>query len=210
VRRGIRDVSNAAWAVLIALVALVGSLVSVLFTLDPALKPDPLDRVEAEISVFAVAPNVTLGAWAPMAYPNSWRTVYKQTFDTPTPRSDQLGVLGDVIYVRTRVDGYKHRSVKLQWMVYNSAYNSRDEPNGGLIDLYKQAIPAPRVLPLPINAPSRSSIQLLFIPAVGQLVDTPKTFVRIELVDPRDGQTLAITDTRTLTKGVPAARSNPS
>jgi hypothetical protein len=95
-------------------------------------------------------------------------------------------------------------------MVYNSAYNSRDEPNGGLIDLYKQAIPAPRVLPLPINAPSRSSIQLLFIPAVGQLVDTPKTFVRIELVDPRDGQTLAITDTRTLTKGVPAARSNPS
>lgn len=71
-------------------------------------------------------------------------------------------------------------------------------------------VPAPVVLPPPIDSPSRSSIQLLFIRAIGQLVDTPRTFVRIELVDRHDGQMLAVTDTPTLTRGVPPQRSNPS
>jgi len=194
---------------LTAVIALVGSLLSVIFTLDPGLKPDPLDRVGAAITIFAVSPNVTLGDWAPEAYPNAWRTVYQRTFGTTTPTADQLGVLGDVIYVRTQVDGYKHRAVKLAWTVYNGSYGSRDLLDGGRIDLYK-SIPAPQVLPLPIDAPSRSSVQLLFIPAIGQLVDTPKTFVRVELVDPKDGQTLAVTDTQILNKGVPGTRSNPS
>jgi hypothetical protein len=207
---GFRRRSKTAWAMITAVVAVGVSLVSVVFTLVPSLKPDPLDRISAAISVFAVDPNVTLGEWAPLAYPKSFRTVYQRTFGTTAPSPDQLAVLGDVIYVQTQVDGYKHRSVKLEWQVYDSAYDPSTMPEGGLINLFDGTIPAPKVLPLPIDAPSRSSIQLLFIPALGQIGGAPKTFVRISLVDPNDGQTLAITDTPTLTNGVPPQRSNPS
>ncbi len=204
-RRGIRRVSKTAWAILTGALALIGTVAGLIFTLDPSLKPDPLDRIGAEISVVAVDANVTIGAWAPQAYPKTYKKVYQQTFDTTNPTPDKLGVLGDMIYVNTQVDGYKHRAVTLSWAVYSAAPDGGSLPNGGRIDIFKE-IPAPKILPLPIDSPSRSSIQLLFVPAIGQLPDAPKTFVRIELSDPADGQVLAVTDTPTLTRGVSPRR----
>lgn len=199
---GVRRLSNVAWAMLTAVVALVGSLVTVLFTLVPSLKPDPREQIGAAISVFAVDANVTLADWAHRAYPD-WRAEYKLIFNTPTPAPDLLAVLGDVVYVRTQVDGYKHRSVTLQWSVYDAAHHT---PDGGRID-YGKLVSAPPIPPLKIDSPNRSSVQLLFVPLVGELVDTPRTFVRVELDDPQG--VLAITDTATLVHGVAAQRSSP-
>lgn len=197
----VRRLSATAWAIIAATVALLGSAVTLIFTLVPSLAPDPREQVGAALTVVAVDPGVTLGDWAHRAFPDSWRDEFKRIFGTASPGADQLEVLGDVIYVRTQVDGYKHRSVVMHTSVYDREH---DSPDAGRIDLEKIA-KAPRIPALKIDAPDRSSVQLLFIPAVGQVADVPCTFVRIELDDPHGA--LAISDTANLLHGALAPGS---
>ena len=66
---------------------------------------------------------------------------------------------------------------------------------------YATIADTPEIPPLEIDAPSRTSVQLLFVPSLQDLQDVPDTFVRIELLDDRG--MLAVADTPTLHHGVP-------
>jgi hypothetical protein len=194
-KTGLRGLSSTAWAMLTAAIALAGSLISLAFTLWPALKPDPLDQVGAALSVVAVEPNVKIDDWAKHAFPTSWQDELKDIFGKPRPTPGELDNRGAVIYVRTQVDGYKHRSVRLRWTVHKVSTGSRVR--------YEELIgDAPRVPDLEMDAPDRSSVQLLFIPSLKDIED-PQVFVRIELVDVEGSGTLAVTDTGPLVQAIP-------
>jgi hypothetical protein len=193
-----RQIPTAAWAALVAVVALAGSVAGVVFTLLPDLKPDPREQISAAVSVFAVEPNVTISSWAHRAYPDSWSAEFQRIFQTKHPRADLLTNRGDVVYVRTNVDGYKHRSVSLKWSVYD-ADGCRRRSGTCRLD-YDRVAAAPHIPDLQIDAPSRSSVQLLFIPSIQDLQDPARTFIRIELDDAHG--TLAVTDTPILRYGV--------
>lgn len=200
-KTGVRGMSTTAWAVLTAVVALAGSLVSLAFTLVPALKPDPLDQVGAALSVFAVEPNERIDTWAKHVYGDAWRKQLAELLDVSRLEPDQLRGRGIVIYVQTQVDGYKHRSVDLTWSVHKASTGSTLD----YTQLTGDAISRPH---LNIDAPNRRSVQLLFIPSL-QKQPLP-VFVRVELVDGHE--TLAVTDTPVLVNGLaqkgPAARAS--
>jgi hypothetical protein len=196
-----RRLSSTAWAVLTALLALAGSVVSLAFTLWPSLKPDPLDQEGAALSVVAIEPNVRIEDWAKHAYPKSWERHLQDIFGVKRPSPGNLGNRGAVIYVRTQVDGYKHRSVSLLWSVHKVQTGSR-------LPYEKLIVDAPEVPRLNVDAPDRSSIQLLFIPSLNQLDPKPAVFVRVELVD--GSGTLAIADTPPLRHAIPHPALTPS
>ena len=117
--RGFRRFSASAFALVVAVVALVGSTSSLLFTFLPELKPDPRDSVLAQLTVFAIDPNVTLAAYLNQAYGGD-RSAPRRL----RPTQQQLSTRGDVVYVRTLVDGFKHRHVTLRASVYNARTQS--------------------------------------------------------------------------------------
>jgi hypothetical protein len=172
--------SKTAWAMVVALVALAGSSSSLLFTFLPQLKPDPRDSVAAQLSVFAMDPDVTLGDYLQRAY----GSVAAAPKSLRVPR-EELAFPGDVVYVRTRVDGFKHRRVRLLAEIYDERRQRR-----------VQNIPSP-VSPLTalsarsveLDTPSTSTVQLFWIL---DLAGEPATFVRIEMFD--GTRMLAVTD----------------
>lgn len=189
-----RRLSSTAWAILTAAIALAGSVVSLAFTLWPALKPDPLDQVGAALSVVAIEPNVRIEDWAEHAYPKSSQKVLQGIFGVERPSPGNLDNRGAVIYVRTQVDGYKHRSVSLLWRLHKVKTGSR-------LPYERLIVNAPRIPQLNVDAPDRSSVQMLFIPSLDRVPPELAVFVRVELVD--GSGTLAITDTPSLRSAVP-------
>jgi hypothetical protein len=101
---GFRRFGASAFALVVAVVALAGSASSLLFILLPELKPDPRDSVLAQLTVFAIDPNVTLAQYLNQAYGGD-RSAPRRL----RPTQQQLSTRGDVVYVRTLVDGFKHR-----------------------------------------------------------------------------------------------------
>jgi hypothetical protein len=166
---GVRRFGKSAWALLIAFIALAGSASSLVFTFLPQLKPDPRDAVLAQLNVFAVDPNVTLGEYLQQAYGG----------DEAAPKqlrvnSQELGLTGDVVYVRTLVDGFKHRRVHLIATIYRSATQQRfalpPSPSPAIQDARS----------VTLDTPSTSTVQLFFIL---NLYGEPPTFVRVEMYD---------------------------
>jgi hypothetical protein len=167
---------KAAWALLVALVALAGSATSLVFTLLPQLKPDPRDSVLAQLSVYAVEPNVSLGNYVTEAY-GSIAAAPKALHVPPSER----GLAGDVVYVRTRVDGFKHRHVRLVANLYDAKTQVQVNRNALLGPASARTIG--------LDTPSTSTVQLLWIYS---LQGEPPAFVRVEMFDAT--RMLAVTD----------------
>lgn len=180
-KRRVGRFGKSAWALLVALVALAGTVSTLVFTFLPELKPDPRDSVLAQLTVFAVDPTVTLGAYLQEAYGS----------DAAAPKvlreSGQLSFPGDVVFVRALVDGFKHRHVRLVAKIY-SARTQRVVPQ-----LLPQNTADYAERTVSLDTPSTSTIQLLFIPS---LQDEPPTFVRVEMYD--GTRMLAVTDSRVI------------
>lgn len=169
--RGLRRIGKGTWTLIVAAIALATSASSLLFTFLPELKPDPRDSVAAQLSVFAIDPNVTLGDYIRRAYGG----------ETTAPKGlrvarQELGFKGDVVYVQTRVDGFKHRRVHLIATIYEARKQKR-------VSLYQ----SPRLPPaiqdarsVTLDTPSTSTVQLFWILT---LTGEPTTFVRIEMYD---------------------------
>jgi hypothetical protein len=162
------------WALGVAIVALLSSAASLAFTLWPQLKPDPRDSVAANLSVFAVDPEVSLGDFFTRAYGGA----------TEVPKSLQVppverGFKGDVVYVRTRVDGFKHRRVRLMASIYLASTQERIAVPVGLEG----------VRTITLDTPSTSTVQLFWILGLDH---EPRVFVRIEMYD--GTRMLAVTD----------------
>jgi hypothetical protein len=179
---GIRRVGTGTWALLVAAVALVSSVSSLVFTLVPELKPDPRDSVLAQLKVYAVDPDVSLGDYLTGAYGGGTRLPTGLSVAT---RAQLHGFVGDVVYVRTLVDGFKHRHVRLIWRIYNA------RTQRVIQSLQATNLPPPlrNLRDVNLDTPSTSTIQLLWISSLDG--DEP-TFVRIAMYDGK--RILAIAD----------------
>jgi hypothetical protein len=189
--RGLRRLLAEGKTFLTALIALVAATVGLLFQLDPSRRPDPRERVGAAVEIFAVERGVRIGDWLKEAFPNDVATAKERVLGTATPEPSELTVEGTVVYVRTEVDGYKHRSVALRARLYR--WHSQQRVPTDFAAAYRESSG------VTIDSPNRRSVQLLF---VSDLRDEPKPeFLRVQLVDSSSGAILAIADSPQLLRG---------
>jgi hypothetical protein len=171
---------KAAWALIVAVIALAGSASSLLFAFLPQLKPDPRDSVAAQLSVFAIDPDVSLGDYVVRAY----GSLAAAPPALRIPRGER-SFPGDLVYVRTRVDGFKHRRVRLVASIYDAATQRRFPLGPG--GTQSEAVLSARTVEL--DTPSTSTVQLFWIES---LRGEPPAFVRIEMYD--GARMLAVAD----------------
>jgi hypothetical protein len=167
--------------VVVAVLALVTGVVSLVFQLAPRLKPDPRDRVGADVSIFALEPNVTLGSWIQRAFPVSDHERLEKKYP-------DRGAVGELLYVRTTVDGHKHRSVTLRYDVFDADKQELIPP---------ESIDAPPLGALKLTSPNERSVQLVWVPDFTQ--ETRDLIIRVQLWD-GDGL-LAVTDSPRIKRG---------
>jgi hypothetical protein len=158
------------WTSIVAVVALITSASSLVFTFLPELKPDPRDSVLAQLHVFAVDPNVTLGDYLQEAYGGD----KKAPAPVRVPRQD-LRFRGDVVFVRTLVDGFKHRHVALVAKLYWA--RSQEQIH---LPTTKTGIGSLADRTVDLDTPSTSTVQLFWILSLSG--ENP-TFVRVLMYD---------------------------
>ncbi len=175
-----------------ALLALFSAGVGLIFDVKPDLRPDPRTTLDAEISVFAVERNVTTEDWlsrvtrSDRAYRAKLGAVLAKQFegDTPPTPEEIDGVLkseGELAYVKTKIVGFKRRSLTLRWSIYDARKLRRIQ------DLANAT--GAEIVGL---APSDTSVSLVFLPMV---VHPGQYFARFEIVD-ADGVVLAVADSQ--------------
>jgi hypothetical protein len=183
-----------------AFVAFAATAAALMFEFFPGIKPDPPpESVGATVQVYAVEPGVSLGTWLKRVYGDGgeYMAALRQYLG-PSPSPQALGQLnnpGELVYVRVSVDGLKHRAVYLQWKMYDlhsqlstEAFTNNPFP------------PIPTIArQLRIDAPSRRSVQLLWIPSFSD-EDRP-VYLRVELDDTNRG-VLAVADSAELVRGL--------
>ena len=173
-----------------AVVGLAAGLVGLFWDFAPQFRPDPLDAVGADVAVIAVEPGVSLNHWLREAHGENAAQAARNVFGR-TPSAAELEQAGEMIYVRTQVDGHKHKDIRLRYR------------------LHAEASGEPFKIPLPpelasvqrarLDAPNQRSIQLLWMPDLrGQGEDG--VFIRVELRSDRG--LLAVADSDILRDGV--------
>jgi hypothetical protein len=142
----------------VALVALGSSLVALVFTLWPGLKPDPHTTYQAEVAIFAVERGVTFGQYLHRIAFTRERYRERRREMLGADADGQAGLLrlaGEVVYVESMVEGFKHDSVTLRWSLYG-ARSLRRVRGASFSD-----VPAAQ---LDLGAPSDRTMQLLWLP----------------------------------------------
>jgi hypothetical protein len=180
-------VSRGSWALLLAVVALASSGTTALFALLPQLKPDPRDSVLAQLNAYAIEPDVSLKSYLQLAYGN----VVQEAKSLQIPR-EELSFKGDMVYVRTRVDGFKHRRVRLMATVYLKATQRPASVVPGPVS----GPSALRLRSVALDTPSTSTVQLFWILSLNH---EPPTFVRVEMFD--HTRMLAVADSPVIRNG---------
>lgn len=173
------------------LVAFVGTALGVLFLLAPSLRPLPRDRIEASLSVPAIENHVGVKAWATRQFPKNTDHHLSELLHHRYGPHDREGT-GTIVFVRLSTVGFQHRSLNLRVVA---------------VDPQRQAAPKdiditttfPLAGTLHVDAPSRQSVQLLFIDDLGYVTDAP-LFLRVEAYD--DHGVLAYADSPTIVDGV--------
>ena len=163
-----------------AILGIVVTAVALVFDLAPGLRPDPRDRVGAEVSVFALEPGVTIGQWLDRGFRSGGRPTFGAV-------DVDRGAEGELLYVRTAVDGHKHDEVTLRYDVYFASTHKR-VPDG--------AIDSPEFPPLAVSSPSERSVQTLWVP---DLSAESALFIRVELWD--SNGMVAVADSPTIRDG---------
>ncbi len=102
--------------------------------------------------------HVSVGRWAHLQYRGDERHVSRRLAGllghAPTARDTRPR--GSVVYVRLTTDGFKRRSIKLRATLYNADTRTPSHNTRSTIEF-------PSAGRLGIDAPSRASIQLLFV-----------------------------------------------
>jgi hypothetical protein len=177
----------------------LAAVLGVVFLLVPSWKPLSRDKIGASVSVPVVEEAVRLDDWAQRQYGAEWKKVLPKLVNPKHPeialRQTTLESKGLVAYVRLETEGFKRRHISLRAEIYDSA-NSR--PFRGRLEVVY-----PKSGRTNIDAPSRSSVQLLFLP---DLVTEGTYFVRVEAYDGdgilayADSKPIVIVDTGGYTK----------
>jgi hypothetical protein len=173
-------------------VAVVSSALAVAFALWPALKPDPRDRLGADLGVFAVETRVAQDAWIHRVSATrddygelraaTLRDASLQGETLPADQErDLLHQRGTLFYVRMTIEGFKRRNVTLRWSLY-SGRTGRRLAQPGLQDV--------PVAGLRLEAPTDRSFLQVWVPPVSS---DGSCFARFELVT-HEGTLLAVVD----------------
>jgi hypothetical protein len=192
--RSRRRLGTAGVALFTALLALASGTIGLVFDLWPELRPDPRTTRAAEVSVVAVERAVPFDDWLHRVAPSSKvyaarrRSYLRRAFakmPTPSPAEvrQALGVKGQLIYVRTHIDGFKRRSLRLRWSMYRVAGQRRLATQGLANATGASVVGA---------APSDTSVALIWTPSV---VVRGALFARFEVVDDA-GAVLAVADSQ--------------
>lgn len=179
-----------------AIIALAGGGLGLYWDLYPAKRPDPRERLGADLKVFAVEPHVAHDAY--LRRVSSSKREYRKLLSdllrtkgldpVRTTSADARAVRldpGTVFYVQTKIEGFKRQSVKLRWSMYLvksrrrvSKKGFQDQPAGDVVDL---------------RSPSdRAVVQIWTPPIIGR----GPYFLRIELLD-TEATLLAVADSGT-------------
>jgi hypothetical protein len=173
-----------------AVVGLAVGAVGLFWDFAPQFRPDPLDAVGADVAVVAVEPGVSLGRWLREAHGENAARVAREVFGR-TPSASELAQAGEMIYIRTQVDGHKHKDIQLRYRLHVAASGKPFE-----IPLPPELASVQRSR---LDAPSQRSIQLLWMPAL-RGTGEGDVFLRVELRSDRG--LLAVADSGTLRNGV--------
>jgi hypothetical protein len=175
------------FAIICALVALFASAIGLFWDFLPQYRPDPLDTVGADVSIFAVEPGVRLVDWLRRTHGADFGPAAREIFGR-RPSASELRQPGELLYVRAQVDGHKHRDVSLRYRLYDGVTQKPVE------------LPLPpslaKVQRVKLEAPSQRSVQLLWTP---DLRDEDGAFIRVELTS--EHGLLAVADSGTLRNG---------
>jgi hypothetical protein len=99
-------------AALVAVVALLGSSLDLLYRVFPSLKKDPGNEHAAEIAVLTMDPNVTYGS-------------YRRRPNASTMAGTDPTANGNVFYLQMQMHGFKGSSARLRWYTYNDDNHER-------------------------------------------------------------------------------------
>jgi hypothetical protein len=176
-----------AFTTVCAVVALIASAIGLFWDFLPQYRPDPLDTVGADVAIFSVEPGVRLIDWLRRVHGADFGVPAREIFGR-RPTASELRQPGELLYVRTQVDGHKHRDISLRYRLYDGATQKPVE------------LPLPRSLAsvqrVRLEAPSQRSVQLLWTP---DLSDEEGAFIRVELTS--EHGLLAVADSGKLHRG---------
>lgn len=173
-----------------AVIGLAAGALGLFWDLLPQYRPDPLDTVGAEVGVAAIEPRVTIAEFLRRTRGDDFSRAARDIFGRPPSRSE-LRQPGELLYVRTQVDGHKHKDIALTYTLFDGVTHK------------PVLVPLPPALergPLQrarLSAPSQRSIQLLWLP---DLSSEPDVFVRVHLTSDRG--LLAIADSGHVKHGI--------
>jgi hypothetical protein len=172
-------------------VAFIGTALGVLFVLVPSLRPLPRDRIEASLSVPAIENHVGVKEWATRQFPKDTGRHLTELLHHRYGPHDREGT-GTIVFVRLSTVGFQHRSLNLRVV----AIDPRQQAAPKDVDI---TTTFPLAGTLRVDAPSRQSVQLLFIDDLGYVTGVP-LFLRVEAYD--DHGVLAYADSSTIVDGV--------
>ena len=171
-----------AWTAVVAAVALASSLLTLVFELRPDLKRDPRSTLGADVSIFSVDPGVTYREYLEDAAFSDEDMLRRVRAACDGRRNcGRLAIPGERIYVRTRVEGFKSRSISMRLSLYDAATKERI-PGASNVDVAQQKLDSPSdrsVVPVWLVCPPDAS---------------RRYFVRVELYHRGDGILLAVGD----------------
>lgn len=186
-RLSMRRLLSAAPGRLGATATLITGVLGAVFLLLPSWRPLSRDKIRASVEVPAIETAVTLEDWAERQYPGNPTGTLRRLLGH-RPSTDDLSTRGLVVYVKLDADGFKRRTIRLRARVYDAGTRTFDESIDPDIQIY------PEARELRLDAPSRSSVQLLLLRDFSDVGGT--YFVRVEAYD--DSGILAYDDSATI------------
>jgi len=142
-----------------ALIALAVSGATGIYTLWPALSPDPKTKVEATLKTLAFDRNVTYSRYVD-------RFPRRRTNGAPPDRN------GNVFYIGAEIEGFKREHLRVRWFTYEATNQTRLDNLGSTAPLEEIFRP---------QAPVNTQIAQVWVPSPPQ---TGEYFVRFELYAP--------------------------
>jgi hypothetical protein len=139
-----------------AVVALAVSVPTGIYTLWPALSPDPKTKVSATIATLALDRNVTYRQ-------------YLARFPNHGAGGESADANGNVFYIGATIEGFKREELRVRWFTYEATNKVRLEKLGSTKDLEELFRP---------QAPVNTQIAEVWVPTPPESGDY---FVRFEL-----------------------------
>jgi hypothetical protein len=171
-----------------ALVLLALNVVQCAFEVDPRLRPDPNERLGADVRVTTVEPLVRRIDYlervtAPSELQRAAEEDVRRTMDDPHLSRAELcreyphvlGSWGYVVYAEVKVDGLKRRHVEISGTLYDGAIKDRLEEYGYV-----------EVPPRKLTSPTDSFVETVYVSLPSEPRASQRYLVQLELRTERD------------------------